>query len=166
MNWQNVNSDPTWASVANWYWRSWEVCIGIVAACIPALRPGYRAFTAGINSYLSHRSFRRSSSETLVDPNHPSKPASFFAKFFHRGQASHESAFEAAAHSASVEAGRAQAYGAGEDGFAMQNLPGDKKPKQGIKKTTTIDVEDKSAPDSQRSLPSQDWSGERSRYFV
>lgn len=86
---------------------------------------------------------------------------------FHWRQASHEPAIEAAAHAVSVEAGRAQAYGAGEDGFAMQNLPGDKNPMtQGIEKTTTIDIEDQSARGSQRSLSPPDDNRERSRYFV
>ena len=42
LNWQNEADDPTWASIPNWYWRSWEVFFGIVAACIPTLRPGYK----------------------------------------------------------------------------------------------------------------------------
>ena len=42
LNWQNETSDPTWASIPNWYWRSWEVFFGIAAACIPTLRPGYK----------------------------------------------------------------------------------------------------------------------------
>ncbi|KAL8760598.1 MAG: hypothetical protein Q9184_003230 [Pyrenodesmia sp. 2 TL-2023] len=167
LNWQNVNSDPTWASVNNWYWRSWEVCIGISTACIPPLRPGYKALRAGINSYMSHRSSRKSSSGALVDQESPSKPASVFGKIFHWRQASHEPAIEAAANAISVEAGRAQAYGAGEDGFAMQNLPGDKKPMtRGIKKTTTIDIENQSVRGSQRSLSPPDDNRERSRYFV
>lgn len=41
LNWQNEADDPTWASIPNWYWRSWEVFFGIAAACIPTLRPGY-----------------------------------------------------------------------------------------------------------------------------
>lgn len=41
LNGQNVTNDPTWLSIPNWYWRTWEVFFGIVAACIPTLRPGY-----------------------------------------------------------------------------------------------------------------------------
>ncbi|MCJ1386799.1 hypothetical protein MMC17_009926 [Xylographa soralifera] len=42
LNWQNdYSQDPTWVSVPNWYLRSWEVCVGIIAASIPTLRPGY-----------------------------------------------------------------------------------------------------------------------------
>ena len=53
----------------------------------------------------------------------------------------------------SAEADRAQEYGAGEEGFAMRYLPGDiKTADQGIKKTTTIDVNGRSAQGSQGSL--------------
>lgn len=168
MNWQNINSDPTWVSVDNWYWRSWEVCIGVVASCIPALRPACRAITSGSKSYLSHRSLRRSSSGALVEPGEPSKSALCFARLFKPRQASHDSAIEAARHTVSVEAGRAQAYGAGEDGFPMKNLAGDKKmTTQGIQKTTRIDVEERSAQDSQKSFDPQYFQGgERGRYFV
>ena len=156
LNWQNVNSDPTWESVTNWYWRSWEVCIGIVAACIPALRPGYRTVSTGITSYLSHRFSRKSSDFALVDSHHPSHPsASREANAQHVAppQASHGPALGAAAQAVSAEADRAQEYGAGVDGFAMNSLPGDMKPAdQGIKKTTRIDIAGTSADDSQRSL--------------
>ncbi|KAL8657422.1 MAG: hypothetical protein Q9226_001936 [Calogaya cf. arnoldii] len=49
----------------------------------------------------------------------------------------------------------------------MQNLHGDKKTTaQGIQKTTTIDIEDKSAPGSQGGLSAEAQFGERARYFV
>ena len=154
MNWQNVNSDPTWESIDNWYWRSWEVCIGIVAACIPALRPGYKTVYAGIKSYLSHRSSRKSS--VLVDSPDPStNPADPEANVRHiaHPQASRGAALGAAAQAVSAEADRAQKYGAGEEGFAMNYLPGDlKTADQGIKKTTRIDVFGKNAQGSQGSL--------------
>ncbi|MCJ1476866.1 hypothetical protein MMC13_005535 [Lambiella insularis] len=42
LNWQNYyTQDPAWVSVPNWYLRSWEVCVGIIAASVPTLRPGY-----------------------------------------------------------------------------------------------------------------------------
>ncbi|KAL8833703.1 MAG: hypothetical protein Q9176_007859 [Flavoplaca citrina] len=164
-NWQNINSDPTWASVNNWHWRSWEVCIGIIAACIPPLRPGYKAFTSGINSYLSHRSLYKSSSRGLVESE--KSPKSAFVKIFHHGQACHESGLEAAAHAVDVEASRAQAHGAGDDDFAMQNLHGDKQTiDQGIQKTTRIDIENDSLPRSHRGLSAEEELGERARYFI
>ena len=156
LNWQNVNSDPTWDSVFNWYWRAWEVCIGIVAACIPALRPGYRTVSAGISSYLSHRPLRKSSDFALVDSHHPSHPPAnreANAQHVAAPQASYDAALGAAVQAVSAEADRAQEYGAGVDGFEMKALPGDIKPTdQGIKKTTRIDVAGTSANESQRSL--------------
>lgn len=59
----------------------------------------------------------------------------------------------AAAQAISAEADRAQEYGAGEEGFAMNYLLGDMKTAdQGIKKTTAIDVSGMSAQGSQGSL--------------
>jgi len=58
LNYQNVTNDPTCRtplsevitlltrekglSIPNWYWRTWEVLFGVVAACIPTLRPLYK----------------------------------------------------------------------------------------------------------------------------
>ncbi|KAI4231986.1 MAG: hypothetical protein L6R40_007573 [Gallowayella cf. fulva] len=42
LNYQNVTNDPTWISIPNWYLRTWEVLFGVVAACIPTLRPLYK----------------------------------------------------------------------------------------------------------------------------
>ena len=160
-----MNSDPTWASINNWHWRSWEVAIGIIAACIPPLRPGYKAFTSGINSYLSQRSHHKSNSGGLVESE--KSPKSAFVNFFHRGQTSHESGMEAAARAVDVEASRAQAHGAGDDDFAMQNLHGDKQTtNQGILKTTRFDIKDNSMPRSQRGRSAEEELGERARYFV
>lgn len=157
LNWQNVNSDPSWKSIDNWYWRSWEVCIGIIAACIPALRPGYKTVSVGIISYLSHRNSGKSSDVALVGPGNTSqqtpadqKPSS---RHVAHPQASYDPAFGAAAQAVSAEADRAREYGAGEEGFAMNYLPGDMKTAdQGIKKTTRIEVGGRSADGSQRSL--------------
>ena len=152
-----MNSDPTWESIDNWYWRSWEVCIGIIAACIPALRPGYKTVSAGIASYVSHRTSGKSSDVALVGPgnrkNNTADRKLPNARHIARPQASHGPAFGKAAEAISTEADRAQEYGAGEDGFAMNSLPGDMKTAdQGIKKTTRIDVHGRSADGSQRSL--------------
>lgn len=159
LNWQNVNSDLTWESVDNWYWRAWEVCIGIVTACIPTLRPGYRSVSAGIKSYLSHRSSRRGSDFALVDSRNPSPPPA---------NRDANAASGAAAQAFSAEADRAQEHGAGEDGFAMKYLPGDMKTaEQGIKKTTRIDVSGTSADQSQKSLDLEDVeSGFGNRNFI
>lgn len=139
-----MNSDPTWKSIDNWYWRSWEVCIGIVAACIPALRPGYKTVLSGITAYFANRPLRRSRGFALVDSGNPSKtPADHKPESQRVAQpkTSYDSAFGAAAQAVSAEADRAKDLGAGEDGFAMKSLPGDKRTaNQGIKKTTRIDV--------------------------
>ncbi|KAL8993861.1 MAG: hypothetical protein Q9169_006032 [Polycauliona sp. 2 TL-2023] len=161
MNWQNVNSDVTWASVANWYWRSWEVSVGIVAASIPALRPGWRVLSTGINTYLSRRSSRNTGRDTdeasFVKPIHGSE-----------GQTSHDAALEAATHTVSAEAHHAQVYGAGEGGFAMRNLPGDTgTATRGIRKTTTIEVEGGRSRSGERGFALDDMgSGARSKDFV
>lgn len=131
-----MNSDPTWESITNWYWRSWEVCIGVTAACIPALRPGYKTVVAGIASYRSHRSSRKTSDTAFNSTQDKSK--------VFEGQG--YSAYSAAVQAISSEADRAQAFGAGEEGFEMKRLPGDAMTAEmGIKKTTEIDISGLSA---------------------
>lgn len=56
LNWQNETDDPTWRSIPNWYWRSWEVFFGIAAACIPTLRPGYKWLKVVIRTRLTKAS--------------------------------------------------------------------------------------------------------------
>ena len=64
----------------------------------------------------------------------------------------YDPAMSAAAHTASAEADQARTYGAGEEGFAMNNLPGDKQTMdQGIKKMTRIDVDSERASEAERS---------------
>ena len=171
MNWQNVNSDPTWASIDNWYWRSWEVCIGIIAASIPTLRPAYRAVSVGISTYFSRRSLRQNSDFALVDPNNARQTSvdpKSEAQQITRPQASYTPGFGAAAQAVSAEADRAEKVGVGVEGFPMQSLPGDKKTAdQGIKKTTRIEIGGKSESRSQRSLELGDVErGFRNREFL
>lgn len=152
-----MNADTTWTSVPNWYWRSFEVCIGVVAACIPALRPGYKTISAGITTYLSHRSSGKNSTSAPVNNGNPPSTTQGQKS---TAQLKHDQAFGAAARSVSIEADRAQAYGAGEDDFAMNYLPGDKKTAtQGIKKTTRIDVGATGRNGSPRSLDLGDVEG-------
>ena len=131
-----------------------ETFIGIVAACIPALRPGYKTVAAGIKTYLSHRSSRKNS--VLIDSSEPSRKHADQepnAPRVARALAPHDPALAAAAQAVSAETNHAQNYGAGEEGFAMNYLPGDMKTTdQGIKKTTSIDVAGRSAHGSQGSL--------------
>ena len=63
----------------------------------------------------------------------------------------------AGVHAAKIEASHAETYGAGEESFAMRNLPGDiGHQDQGVKKTTRIDVDNESADGSQKSLGTGD----------
>jgi hypothetical protein len=55
---------------------SWEICVGIVAACIPALHPGYKSLRGRWRDYALSRSERSGSksSEKTLRPSHFSKP--------------------------------------------------------------------------------------------
>ena len=56
LNWQSEAKDATYGGIDNWMWRAVEVNFGIVAACIPALRPGYKLTVDTVNSYYTKRS--------------------------------------------------------------------------------------------------------------
>lgn len=104
-----------------------------MAASIPVLRPGWRVVSSSGNTYLSHRA------------SGPKTDEASFVKQPHSNnrKTSHDAALEAAIYAALVEAHEAQSYGTSEAGFAMRNLPDDVGlTTQGIRKTTTIDVED------------------------
>ncbi|KAK3174748.1 hypothetical protein OEA41_001994 [Lepraria neglecta] len=46
LNWQAIPKyDYTYGGLDNWFWRLFEVQLGIIAASIPALRPGYKWLT-------------------------------------------------------------------------------------------------------------------------
>ncbi|KAI4199304.1 MAG: hypothetical protein LQ350_004686 [Teloschistes chrysophthalmus] len=167
MNWQNVTSDTTWTSVDNWYWRAWEVNIGIIAACIPPLRPAYATTTSFVKSYMSRAFTQRSTAFARIKEGKSSKAKSDEEPITrHQANSTHQIAdpLEAASHAASAENDRARIFGMGEEGFAMNSLPGDKSTKDSqIKKTTRVDVE----ISSQRSLTLG--GGERGKdgtYFV
>ena len=145
MNWQNVNSDSTWASIDNWYWRTLEVCIGVITASIPALRPGYNVLYVSLRSYLSRRSSRDYSTFGITKAGNPSYVHSDegpIAQYSASSTKQPNGPREAAHHAASAEIDRAMQYGAGEENFAMNSLPGDKRTMEhGIKKTTRVDVD-------------------------
>ncbi|KAL8693583.1 MAG: hypothetical protein Q9218_001625 [Villophora microphyllina] len=66
LNFQAIPKDYTYGGIDNWYWRLFEVQLGIIAACIPALRPGYKWTQSKIHSYISSHirsSFTRFSKE-------------------------------------------------------------------------------------------------------
>lgn len=48
LNDESIPLDATYGGIVNWVWRLFEVTIGIIAACIPTLRPLY---TWGIRRY-------------------------------------------------------------------------------------------------------------------
>lgn len=145
MNWQNVNSDSTWASIDNWYWRTLEVCIGVITASIPALRPGYKAVSAIVRSYLSRRSSGNYSTFGLTKAGNPLYARSDegpIAQYSANSAKQPSGPREAARHAASAEIDQAMQYGAGEEHFAMNSLPWDKSTmKHDIKKTTRVDVD-------------------------
>ena len=141
--------------MTNWHWRSWEVGIGVTAACIPALRPGYRTVVASLASYRSNRSSRKTSHNI---PNDLENPAA-------TSHVQGYNAYAAAAETFSAEADHAQVYAAGEDSLPMKRLPGDKKTadeglkkvaRQGISKRTDIGVSGSAAEWSQERRDSLD----------
>ena len=71
LNWQNETDDPSWDSIPNWYWRTWEVFFGLAAACIPTLRPGYK----WLASKLRARFTKIDSNPAVGNPWTPPKPA-------------------------------------------------------------------------------------------
>ena len=71
LNWQNESDDPTWGSIPNWYWRTWEVFFGIAAACIPTLRPGYKWLVSELRTRWTKPS--DGTSAPVTGPSVPSK---------------------------------------------------------------------------------------------
>ena len=47
--------DQTYGGITNWFWRLFEVNVGIVCACIPTLIPGFRWVIARFRGDLSHK---------------------------------------------------------------------------------------------------------------
>ncbi|KAL8666118.1 MAG: hypothetical protein Q9168_007547 [Polycauliona sp. 1 TL-2023] len=60
INNQSFPEDATYGGIVNWVWRLFEVSIGIIAACIPTLRPLY--------PWLKRR-IKGDSNNMSVDPN-------------------------------------------------------------------------------------------------
>ncbi|MCJ1469741.1 hypothetical protein MMC07_008382 [Pseudocyphellaria aurata] len=54
LNYQSIPADITYGGITNWYWRSVEATLGIVAACIPPLWPGYKWLSDALS-----RTFKR-----------------------------------------------------------------------------------------------------------
>ena len=157
MNWQNITSDATWASIDNWYWRSWEVGLGIVAACIPALRPGYRSLSASLISHFSHRSlYERHADAALLDTKNAAPKS---AGQIHVGPqvpvqapiVRHGPELRAPPQTMSAKVDRVQKVGADDDTIAMQSLTGDKElVGDGARKMKTFDLSETSVGPSRR----------------
>ena len=77
LNWQNEAEDPTWASVPNLCWRSWEVFSGISAACIPTLRPGYKWLIGELRARFTKLNSGDPPSAMMPKKWTPPKPSAF-----------------------------------------------------------------------------------------
>ena len=60
LNFQAIPLDLTYGGIDNWFWRLFEVQLGIIAACAPALRPGYKLVKHGMSSLIYSTKGRRS----------------------------------------------------------------------------------------------------------
>ena len=49
-----TDATVTGLSVPKWYFRTWEILFGVVAACIPTLRPGYKWLLEKLQSHRWH----------------------------------------------------------------------------------------------------------------
>ena len=100
--------------------------------------------SASLKSYLSSRGSRKTSMFTFGTNGDGSDPHSDQYPFAGAKASAHKhsgSPRSAAAHAASAETERAQKIGAGDEGFAMHSIRGDKNTaNHGIKKTIHIDV--------------------------
>ncbi|KAL9083686.1 MAG: hypothetical protein Q9165_008414 [Trypethelium subeluteriae] len=189
LNWETENQDPTWESVPTWAFRSWEVTVGITAACIPAMRPGYRVVTASLHNYYSLRSSsggkgssssanqRKASDDTLVNLSEKEEKTQLARDLTRPSQVvDRDVAVRAAVHTASVEADRAVTKGGAVGGVgADEELPtrglrgdkgnGNREQEQGIKKTMWFGTESERSGD--RSPDGADLErGEGGRGFV
>ncbi|KAL8676313.1 MAG: hypothetical protein Q9186_007160 [Xanthomendoza sp. 1 TL-2023] len=72
LNDQALPRDFTWGGIPNWYWRLFEVQLGIIAACIPTLRPGYSWSQKKLRSYI--RSYTRSNRNNRFSKGPPPTP--------------------------------------------------------------------------------------------
>lgn len=75
LNFQAIPLDLTYGGIDNWFWRLIEVQLGIIAACAPALRPGYKLVKRGMSSLIysstgGRRSFFTSSSGKQQEGKH------------------------------------------------------------------------------------------------
>ncbi|KAL8659611.1 MAG: hypothetical protein Q9202_007051 [Teloschistes flavicans] len=63
LNFQAMPKDKTFGGVTHWMWRAFEVNIGIMAACAPALLPGFRWLNSLFKGFALSRSQSKSPDE-------------------------------------------------------------------------------------------------------
>ena len=102
LNYQNVTNEPTCRtslaadaedaillltlvkglSIPNWYWRTWEVLFGVVAACIPTLRPMYKWLVQELTRLTSrNKSSKPTSNRSAMKPSKAIPTQTFGTKF-------------------------------------------------------------------------------------
>lgn len=164
--------------------------MGITAASIPALRPGYRVVSTYISTYYSlhygsgisskpsgQRKPSDESDDTLVargaQPGRRTEDleeqADLAQKLTHPGRVvPYDSAAHGAAHMASVQVDRAAEIGTGVEGFPMREMKGDVGTmEQGIKKTMWFGTESEPEESQTRSFGAGDLErGENGKRFV
>ena len=95
LNYQNVTNDPTCRhaledkadystntlkglSIPNWYWRTWEVFFGVVAACIPTLRPLYKWVIGEYTRLTSKNTSKPTTQQWTAPPPSAAAPSKTF----------------------------------------------------------------------------------------
>ena len=167
LNWQTYNFDPTWEGVPNYIIRHWEICVGVIAACIPALRPGYCVVITSIstNCSLRHRSsfsqYHQSNSESgcvgRIRAKMEGKCEDVEEKAHLAKEISHPEpvardypATRAIAHLVSVQAGHAAEVVAGKEENPIEGTKGNSGTmEQGITKTTWFGTESEAESQNQ-----------------
>ncbi|KAM0797512.1 hypothetical protein BDR22DRAFT_975211 [Usnea florida] len=74
LNYQTVSEDYTYGGIDNWFWRFFEVNLGIIAACTPALRPGYRWIVERIKTRYSSKGHAQLTDEMQLRPRNFEAP--------------------------------------------------------------------------------------------
>jgi len=134
LNNQALAADSSYGGITNWMWRLFEVQLGIIAACIPTLVPGYKWTRRQISS-RSHTTSASKPTPFVKEPPHihPSAvPETDITDLLKSGTApeTQSTGFEFLMH---------------KDGHSMdtdswKDNSDDVEMNSGIKKTTTVDV--------------------------
>lgn len=68
LNYQSLPTDITYGGITNWYWRTFEVQMGIIAACAPTLRPGWKWLQDRMIENGSRKGHKLLTDEVLLRP--------------------------------------------------------------------------------------------------